>query len=225
MKRPIIFLIAVLITGCGVSLVERWEKKAQKDPVGTLLEMADSLNSSSFRRKMSMTPLGPKVSTLFSDVLTSIRYGELSLEDLLKVAEANKAYIRYLYDYGLFDDRWETAVFSYREILKAARRKLEKVEDLDSLAEITRYLKPPITARAYKKEYESLVDLYRIRTMEEGEVRWGMSERDVKEIWGEPESVDTVISVAGSSFGKILHYGDRSVLIIDERVEDVFEKR
>ncbi len=225
MKRPIIFLIAVLITGCGVSLVERWEKKAQKDPVGTLLEMADSLNSSSFRRKMSMTPLGPKVSNLFSDVLTSIRYGELSLEDLLKVAEANKAYIRYLYDYGLFDDRWETAVFSYREILKAARRKLEKVEDLDSLAEITRYLKPPITARAYKKEYESLVDLYRIRTMEEGEVRWGMSERDVKEIWGEPESVDTVISVAGSSFGKILHYGDRSVLIIDERVEDVFEKR
>jgi len=178
MRGQVALVVAVLITGCGVSLVERWEKKAQKDPVGTLLEMADSLNSSSFRRKMSMTPLGPKVSNLFSDVLLSIKYDELSLEDLLKVAEADKAYIRYLYDYGLFDERWETAVFSYREILKAARKKMEKVEDLDSLAEITRYLKPPITARAYKKEYESLVDLYRLRTMEEGEVRWGMSEKD-----------------------------------------------
>ena len=224
MKRLTALSVAVLLLGCGASLVERWERRAEKDPIGVLVEMADSLNSPSFRKKMSLTPLGPKVSNLFSDILTSLKYYDLSLEDLLRVADADKAYIQYLYDYGLFDDRWENAVFAYREILRAARRKLAKVEDLDSLAEITRHLKPPITARAYKGDYEALVDLYREKTLSEGEVRWGMSEEDVRKVWGEPEAVDTVLSVAGSSFGKLLHYGDRSVLVIDGRVEDVFEK-
>ncbi len=222
MRKALLPLL--LLTSCGVSLTERWERRAREEPVEVLVEMADSLNSPSFRKKMNLTPLGPKVANLFSDILTSLKYYDLTLKDLLRVADADKSYIQYLYDHGLFDERWEKAVFAYREILRAARRKLAGVKDLDSLAEITRHLKPPITARAYKREYEDLVDLYREKTLSEGEVRWGMSERDVKEVWGEPESVDTVLSVAGSSFGKILHYGDRSVLVIDGRVEDVFEK-
>ncbi len=222
MRKALLPLL--LLTSCGVSLTEKWERRAREEPVEVLVEMADSLNSPSFRKKMNLTPLGPKVANLFSDILTSLKYYDLTLKDLLRVADADKSYIQYLYDHGLFDERWEKAVFAYREILRAARRKLAGVKDLDSLAEITRHLKPPITARAYKREYEDLVDLYREKTLSEGEVRWGMSERDVKEVWGEPESVDTVLSVAGSSFGKILHYGDRSVLVIDGRVEDVFEK-
>ncbi|NPB02936.1 MAG: hypothetical protein GXO39_00780 [Thermotogae bacterium] len=184
--------------------------------------MADSLESSSFRRKMNLTPLGPKVSDLFSDILLTLDYGNMPLDKLLNVASALRSYMRYLYDYGLFDDRWERAVYSYREVLVAVKKRLSRVKDLDSLAEITRDLKPPIMARAYKKEYENLIDLYRHRSMEEGDLRWGMSEEDVRTLLGEPDAVDTVLSVAGSSFGKLLHYGDTSVLIIEGKVEEVF---
>ncbi|NPA80231.1 MAG: hypothetical protein GXO29_04195 [Thermotogae bacterium] len=214
----------LMLLGCGNPLLKSWEEKAKRDPVAVLEEIGDSLNSTAFRKKMSLTPLGPKVSNFVGELLLNLNYDALSLESLLRVADALKSYMQFLYDYGLFDERWERAVFSYREVLRAVKRRVASVEDLDSLAHITRRLKPPITARAYKKEYESLIEMYRRRSLQEGDIRWGMREEDVIALWGEPESVDTVLSVAGSSFGKLLNYGDRQVLIIDGKVEDVFEK-
>ena len=214
--------ITLLLMGCGAGLTEVWEKEAESDPIGTLYEIADSLNSPSFRKRMRYSPLAPKVSNLFITILEGIRPDTLNLSDALKLAEALNLYMKYLYDFGLFDERWERAVFAYKLLLSGVKRRLRDVNDLDSLASITRKLKPFVSSRVYKAEYESLIDMYRRRSIESGDIRWGMKEEDVYEILGYPQRVDSVMSISESSFGKILHYPGKKILIMRGRVEDIF---
>jgi len=101
---------------------------------------------------------------------------------------------------------------------------MEKINSLDSLEYITKALEPVIMAGSYRGDYERLIDLYRERSVSDGTVRWGMSEEDVIKVFGEPERVDTVYSVSMGSFGKMMIWKDKGVLVVDGKVYEVFER-
>ncbi|MEO0138998.1 MAG: hypothetical protein ABIL16_04845 [candidate division WOR-3 bacterium] len=225
MRKRVVILLGIL--SCSeYGIFKDWEKRAQKEPISVLREIGDSLRSPKFKRKMATTPLGPKVLDLAIKISKDLDYYKLPIDSLVKCSDGLKSVVLFVYDFGIFDERWSDVLFAYREILRAALYKMENIDDLDSLERITYALQPPLMAGIYKKEYEKLIDLYRSKSVANGEIRWGMGEGDVIEAWGEPDSVDTVYSISNASFGKILYWKDRGkgVLILDGRVEDVFEQ-
>ncbi len=222
-----IFTVFLIFLACSeMEIYKRWKDKSEKYPVSVLREIGDSLNSPKFRRRIARTPFGPKILDLALNISKNLNYANLPLDSLVKCAYGMKGVVMFIYDFGLFDERWSESLFAYKNILSHALKKLYKVQDLDSLEKITYALQPPIMAGIYKKEYLSLIELYRSKSIARGEVRWGMSEEDVIKAWGEPDSVDTVYSVSNASFGKIMHWikEGKGVLILDGRVEDIFEE-
>ncbi len=222
--RKFLALSFFLINCNEMQLLNKWEERANREPTKVLKEIGDSLNSPKFRRRIARTPAGPKILNLALKISKSIDYDNLSMENLVESADGMKGAIMFIYDFGLFDERWTDALYSYKTILSSALRKLMYVENLDSLEKITHSLQPPFMAGIYKKDYEKLIELYRSKSVANGEIRWGMSEEDAIKVWGEPESVDTVYSVSNASFGKIMRWGNKAVLILNGRVEDVFEE-
>jgi hypothetical protein len=148
----------------------------------------------------------------------------MSIDSLIEAAQGLKGVIAFLYDFGKFDENWTNSIFAYKQILKSALVKMEKINSLDSLEYITKALEPVIMAGSYRGDYERLIDLYRERSVSDGTVRWGMSEEDVIKVFGEPERVDTVYSVSMGSFGKMMIWKDKGVLVVDGKVYEVFER-
>ena len=211
--------------GCSnQSLVETWENRAKEDPVSVLKEIGDSLSSPKFRKKISLDPNYGKILDLATRIALSLNYGKMPLDSLIESAQGLKGLISFLYDFGKFDENWTNSIFAYKQLLRSALVKMEKVENPDSLEYIAKALEPVIMAGSYKADYEMLLKLYRERSVSGGEVRWGMGEEEVLRVWGEPERVDTVYSVSSGSFGKMMFWKDRGVLVVDGKVQEVFER-
>ncbi len=217
--------IPIVLYGCaGNGLVESWEKRAENEPVSVLREIGDSLSSPSFRKRISLDPTSNRAVDLAVGISLSLDYHKMPLDSLVVSAQGLKGVILFLYDLGKFDKNWTKSIFAYKRILKSALEKMKNMEDLDSLEYITKALQPAIMAGAYREDYERLIDLYRERSVSDGTVRWGMDEEDVLRIFGEPERVDTVYSVSSGSFGKIMLWKDKGILVIDGKVQEVFER-
>jgi hypothetical protein len=204
--------------------LEGWEKRSEKEPVSVLREIGDSLSSPSFRKKVSLDPTSDKILDLALRIALSLNYRDMPIDSLIEVAQGLKGVIAFLYDFGKFDENWTNSIFAYKQILKSALVKMEKINSLDSLEYITKALEPVIMAGSYRGDYERLIDLYRERSVSDGTVRWGMSEEDVIKVFGEPERVDTVYSVSMGSFGKMMIWKDKGVLVVDGKVYEVFER-
>jgi hypothetical protein len=196
----------------------------RRNPVSVLREIGDSLSSPSFRKKASLDPTSDKILDLALRIALSLNYRDMSIDSLIEVAQGLKGVIAFLYDFGKFDENWTNSIFAYKQILKSALVKMEKINSLDSLEYITKALEPVIMAGSYRGDYERLIDLYRERSVSDGTVRWGMSEEDVIKVFGEPERVDTVYSVSMGSFGKMMIWKDKGVLVVDGKVYEVFER-
>lgn len=217
--------ILIFLFGCsGQTLLEGWEKRSEKEPVSVLREIGDSLSSPSFRKKASLDPTSDKILDLALRIALSLNYRDMPIDSLIEVAQGLKGVIAFLYDFGKFDENWTNSIFAYKQILKSALVKMEKINSLDSLEYITKALEPVIMAGSYRGDYERLIDLYRERSVSDGTVRWGMSEEDVIKVFGEPERVDTVYSVSMGSFGKMMIWKDKGVLVVDGKVYEVFER-
>ncbi len=220
-----VWWIPFVIYGCsGKGLVEIWEKRAENEPVSVLREIGDSLSSPSFRKRIFLDPTYNRVVDLAVGISLSLDYHKMPLDSLVVSAQGLKGVILFLYDLGKFDENWTKSIFTYKRILKSALEKMKNMENLDSLEYITKALQPAIMAGAYREDYEGLIDLYRERSVSDGTVRWGMDEEDVLRIFGEPESVDTVYSVSSGSFGKIMLWKDKGILVIDGKVQEIFER-
>jgi hypothetical protein len=222
MKR---WWILIFLFGCsGQALLEGWERRSEKEPVSVLREIGDSLSSPSFRKKASLDPTSDKILDLALRIALSLNYRDMPIDSLIEAAQGLKGVIAFLYDFGKFDENWTNSIFAYKQILKSALAKMEKINSLDSLEYITKALEPLIMAGSYRGDYERLIDLYRERSVSDGTVRWGMSEEDVIKVFGEPERVDTVYSVSMGSFGKMMIWKDKGVLVVDGKVYEVFER-
>ncbi len=220
-----VWWIPFVIYGCsGKGLVEIWEKRAENEPVSVLREIGDSLSSPSFRKRIFLDPTYNRVVDLAVGISLSLDYHKMPLDSLVVSAQGLKGVILFLYDLGKFDENWTKSIFTYKRILKSALEKMKNMDNLDSLEYITKALQPAIMAGAYREDYEGLIDLYRERSVSDGTVRWGMDEEDVLRIFGEPERVDTVYSVSSGSFGKIMLWKDKGILVIDGKVQEIFER-
>jgi len=220
-----VWWIAFILFGCsGQKLLEVWEERAEREPVSVLREIGDSLSSSNFRKRISLDPTSDRILDLAIRIALSLNYREMPLDSLIEAAQGLKGVISFLYDFGKFDENWTNSIFAYKQILKSAFGKMGKIENPDSLEYITRALQPAIMAGAYKGDYERLIDLYRERSISNGEVRWGMSKENVLRVFGEPERVDTVYSVSSGSFGKMMLWKDKGVLVVDGKVQEIFER-